>query len=341
MISFVWPHRIPFTPWAGGSEVYTLSHLTELLRRRIPARIVTYHPSTAGYFAKYPDIPVLSLKNEAALSKLDDTLIFVSHPLHVQTQRPAYVILHNLIKGPQHDDSRLFAGGLRELRPIAPSKYVANYYKQKLDLREEPSIVYPGVDKVFSTARRFATHATRPSRVLFAGRPTQEKGPYVFLESIFRSPLLDKSVDFFSIETMNNNDNGEANAILELFKAHPKIEVIPPGKNRKEMADIYANHDIVIMPSSSLLWKEPFGMISIEAQHAGCRVVASHDGGLPETDCGNLILVRPDNPLELAKGIARAIDMGPLPEDLRRKTARHFTIEASVDQLLKAIDIKS
>jgi glycosyltransferase involved in cell wall biosynthesis len=340
MISFVWPHRIPFTPWAGGSEVYTLSHLTELLHRHIPARIVTYDPSTAGYFAKYPDIPVLSLANEAELSELDDTLIFVSHPLHVQTRRPAYVILHNLIKGPQHDDSHLFAGGLSELRPIAPSKYVASYYKQKLGLREEPSVVYPGVDKVFSTVKRPTARATRPSRVLFAGRPTQEKGPYVFLESIFRSPLLDKPVDFFSIETMNNNDNGEANAILKLFEAHPKIKVIPPGKNRKAMADIYASHDIIVMPSSSLLWKEPFGMISIEAQHTGCRVVASHDGGLPETDCGNLILVQPDNPLELAKGIARAIDMGPLSGALRHKAAQCFTIEASVDQLLTAIDIK-
>lgn len=148
---------------------------------------------------------------------------------------------------------------------------------------------------------------------------------------------MDKPVDFSSIETMNNNDNGEANAILTLFKAHPRIKTIAPGKNREEMAAIYARHDVVVMPSSSLLWKEPFGMISIEAQHAGCRVVASNDGGLPETDCGNLILVQPDNPLALAEGIANAIAMGPVSDVSRRKAAKHFTIEASTDQLLKML----
>lgn len=338
MISFVWPHRVPFVSWAGGSEVYTLSQVSELTRRGIPARIITYTQSTKEDFEKYPDIPILALRSEAELSKLDDTLVFVSHPLHVPTRRPAYVILHNLITGPQHDDSALFEGGLGELKPLAPSKFVADYYVRQLGLATASAVVYPGADKEFAAVERSAREPI--CRVLFAGRPTQEKGPYVFLESVYRTPVINKPIAFFGLETINTNDNGEADAIMRLFKAHPKISVIAPGKNRQEMAAIYAAHDVIVMPSSKLLWQEPFGMVSVEAQHAGCRVVASNIGGLPETDCGNLILVEPDNPVALAKGIAQAAAMGAVSRSLRHKAASHLTIVASVDQLLKAINYK-
>jgi D-inositol-3-phosphate glycosyltransferase len=36
-------------------------------------------------------------------------------------------------------------------------------------------------------------------------------------------------------------------------------------------------------------------MTSVEAQHSGCRVIASLSGGLPETDCGILDLVPAGN----------------------------------------------
>ncbi len=53
------------------------------------------------------------------------------------------------------------------------------------------------------------------------------------------------------------------------------------------MAALIASYDIVVLPSNSQYWHETFGIISIEAQlSSGCRVVASDDGGLPETDCG-------------------------------------------------------
>ena len=59
------------------------------------------------------------------------------------------------------------------------------------------------------------------------------------------------------------------------------------------MASLMASHDIVVMPSNSQYWHETFGIVSIEAQHSGCRVIASDDGGLPETDCGGVVLVKP------------------------------------------------
>jgi D-inositol-3-phosphate glycosyltransferase len=88
------------------------------------------------------------------------------------------------------------------------------------------------------------------------------------------------------------------------------------------------------MPSNSQYWHETFGIVSIEAQHSGCRVIASDDGGLPETDCGGMMLVTPDNAEALAWGIREAIASGPLPSAVREDAGTKFTVRQSVDALL-------
>ena len=80
------------------------------------------------------------------------------------------------------------------------------------------------------------------------------------------------------------------------------------------------------MPSNSQYWHETFGIVSIEAQHSGCRVIASDDGGLPETDCGGVVLVRPDNAEALAWGIREAMDSGPLSPAARQDAGTRFTV---------------
>lgn len=103
------------------------------------------------------------------------------------------------------------------------------------------------------------------------------------------------------------------------------------------MAFLMAEHDIVVMPSNSQYWHETFGIVSIEAQHSGCWVVASDDGGLPETDCGGVVLVKPDNAEALAWGIREAIANGPLSVDTRQDVSTKFTVGHSVDSLLQVL----
>ena len=99
-------------------------------------------------------------------------------------------------------------------------------------------------------------------------------------------------------------------------------------------AALMARHDIVVIPSNSQYWHETFGIVSIEAQHAGCRVVASDDGGLPETDCGAVVLVKPDNAEALAWGIIKAADRRPVSPAARAAAGARFTVGQSVDSLL-------
>ncbi len=88
------------------------------------------------------------------------------------------------------------------------------------------------------------------------------------------------------------------------------------------------------MPS---VFAEPFGMLSIEAQHAGCRVVASNVGGLPETNCGLLTLVDSRSPLALLTGIKQAVALGPITKKERDDAVEKFTLGESVNDLLEVI----
>jgi glycosyltransferase involved in cell wall biosynthesis len=134
--------------------------------------------------------------------------------------------------------------------------------------------------------------------------------------------------------TNAGSDKPQGRLIERLITAHPGIALTDARKTPESMSALMAEHDIVLMPSNSQYWHETFGIVSIEAQHAGCRVVASRDGGLPETECGALTLVEPDNAEALAWGIREAISAGPLPDNVRRSAARRFTVVQSVDALL-------
>jgi glycosyltransferase involved in cell wall biosynthesis len=134
--------------------------------------------------------------------------------------------------------------------------------------------------------------------------------------------------------TKAGSDKPQGRLIGQLVAAHPGITLTDARKTPESMSALMAEHDIVLMPSNGQYWHETFGIVSIEAQHTGCRVVASNDGGLPETDCGGLTLVEPDNAEALAWGIREAIDVGPLAGGERASAASKFTAVQSVDALL-------
>jgi glycosyltransferase involved in cell wall biosynthesis len=100
------------------------------------------------------------------------------------------------------------------------------------------------------------------------------------------------------------------------------------------MGDLLAQSDILLMPS---VCAEAFGMLSVEAQHAGCRVVASNIGGLPETNCGLLTLVEPRNPRALIVGVEQAVALGAASKKTRLIAKENFTLSASVDSLLQTL----
>lgn len=334
MINFVWPPGTKLPAGTGGSENYTVGQVRELIRRGVPAQVVTVGLGPKDGRNEFVDIPFVSLTQTAHISELAGIVVFINEAAIVPTKEPAFVIMH--IPPPAQVEQSSIMKTIAGRTLIATSKYAAKLWS---DYTGRPysdvHIAYPFAEPCFATQVRVPNH-TAVSRILFAGRLSAQKGIYTFLEMLHMDGIRNNKNLVFSVTTAGA-DKPEGKIIKLLVDAHPNLTVEASRKTPVAMAELMANHDIVVMPSNSQYWHETFGIVSVEAQHLGVRVVASNDGGLPETNCGGVLLVKPDDPEALAHGIADAIARGPLSRRIRRQAVNLFTVEQSVDNLLKVL----
>ncbi len=339
MISFVWAAGQRLPAGTGGSENYTIGHVRELTRRGIAAQVVTIGLGDADGREEFPGIRFHSLASVADVAGLDGTVVFVTMFPDVATASPAYQILH--IPPPRREgERRLARAQTRDRGLIATSRFAARLWSQFLDV--DPAtvqVVYPFAEPCFSTQPR-TVGSPMAIRILYAGRLSPEKGIYTLLEALHSEVIDDLNalgVDVTFTATTAGADKPQGEIIRGLVAAHPGIRLVDARRTPAGMAELMAEHDIVVMPSNSQYWHETFGIVSIEAQHTGCRVIASDDGGLPETDCGAVTLVVPDDADALAHGIRQAIAMGPVTEAGRAGATTRFTVTQSVDELLAVL----
>lgn len=334
MISFVWSSQYPLMAGTGGSENYTIGHVRELLRRGLKAKIITVGLGENDGRQEFPDVPFIDVSEPKDLADLDTTIIFITEPLNIKTKRKSYAILH-CPPGDSQTNRLMFAKRMKDKQPIVTSHHAAKVWSEVLGIPAgDIPIVYPFASEEFKLPK---PRKGKKIRVLFAGRLTPDKGIYTLLWAAHSSQI---TPDKFIISVTNaGGHTPEGKIIHKLVKAHPNINVLRAKKTPQAMAELLANTDIVVMPSSVSWWDEMFGILSIEAQHAGCRVVGSNGGGLPETDCGGLLLVEPENPKALEQGILEAAVLGRLNEEQRQIASRRFTLKDSADKLLSVLDL--
>jgi D-inositol-3-phosphate glycosyltransferase len=332
LISFIWSPGNRLPAGTGGSENYTVGHVRELNRRGVGAQVVTVGLGIEDGREEFTDVPFLAVESLGDVAELDGTVIFVNEAHEVVTRTPAYLILHN--PPPIRDRHHAFAtAGTRDKTLIATSRYAAALWAEYLDVDVDTvQVIYPFAEPEFAAQDRALTPRGR-TRVLYAGRLSPEKGVYTLLEMLHLD-IIEQDLELTFTATSAGGDKPQGVIIQRILEAHPGISVVPACKTPSAMAALMSAHDVVVMPSNSQYWHETFGIVSVEAQHAGCRVVASDDGGLPETDCGGLVLVEPDNAEALAAGLRLAVAAGPLTLETRQRAGARFSVEQSARELL-------
>jgi D-inositol-3-phosphate glycosyltransferase len=338
MINFIWPPGEQMLAGTGGSETYTAGQVRELLRRGIEARVVIVGARRPLSLSKhFKGIPFLYVKSKADVAKLEGTLIFVNNFFAFAGRRnknqQIAVIVHNVIPNKQ----QMAAYDIRAMQDkiiIATSFYNAQQWALFLKIPvSHMRVVAPFADPIYDNIHR--PKPTKHPRLIFAGRLHPEKGIYTLLETLHRRNYEHGANDW-RVSIVAAGLNVESGKTLKsMLKAYPYAQIIPAQTTVKDMARVLARHDVLLMPS---VFREPFGMLSVEAQHAGCRVVASNIGGIPQTNCGLLTLVKPRHPPDLVEGIEEAIALGTVSKKERATACRFFTLEDSVDTLLRVIE---
>jgi glycosyltransferase involved in cell wall biosynthesis len=317
----------------GGSETFTAGHVRELARRGIDAQVVIVGPGVKRSRHDFPDIPFLGLADKKEISSLPGIIVFINQAYDVPTRHKAAIILHCAVPSKVEQQDR--KQDVKGKTIIATSIYSAQQWALYLEVPSKTiDVVMPFADPIYGNVRR--SKPGKKIRVLYAGRLHPEKGIYTILEMMhqYEMGVLDVHMSI----VMAGQHVEEGRTIARMLQGYKYAKLLDSQKTVTAMADLLAKTDILLMPS---VFAEPFGMLSVEAQHSGCRVIASSLGGLPETNCGLLTLVEERNPQALITAIREAIALGLSTTKARKAAVSDFTLGKSVDSLLKYIPRES
>jgi glycosyltransferase involved in cell wall biosynthesis len=159
-----------------------------------------------------------------------------------------------------------------------------------------------------------------------AGRISPQKGFDVLLWAIHQ--LIHEGVPVYCVVFGGGTALGELKALAAKLQLEPILRL--PGF-RSDVRSLWCAANIAAVPS---VWPEPFGYVALEALSAGCPVVASRVGGLPEVvSADSALLTEPGDVEGLAGAIRSLATSGELRSRMGHaasQRARALTLEATV-----------
>ena len=161
--------------------------------------------------------------------------------------------------------------------------------------------------------------------MLFVGRIAREKGIRQLVETLDHLPNRLTNCHLLLI---GDGELGEW--VRRQADRRSNLTWLPYSESSSRLAEIYSAADLFIHPGK---W-ETFGIVSLEAQACGCRVIGIAGGGLEESLDGEspLILARAATGPAIAEAIVRALELGETEIERRERSARmveHFSIETT------------
>lgn len=165
--------------------------------------------------------------------------------------------------------------------------------------------------------------------LLFVGRIAREKGIRQLVDMLDHLPNRLKACHLLLI---GDGELGEW--VRRQADRRPNLTWLPYSESSSRLAEMYSAADLFIHPGK---W-ETFGIVSLEAQACGCRVIGIAGGGLEESLAGESphILARAATGPAIAEAIVRALDLGETENERKQRAARmveHFSIETTFVRL--------
>jgi len=159
-----------------------------------------------------------------------------------------------------------------------------------------------------------------------AGRISPQKGFDILLKAVHQ--LTQAGVAVYCVVFGAGPAFEDLRALAATLQLGARLRL--PGF-RSDVAGLWSAADVAVVPS---VWPEPFGYVALEALSAGCAVVASRVGGLPEVlSADSAILTEPGDVEGLTAALRRLVLSPELRSRMRQaasQRARMFTLDANV-----------
>jgi glycosyltransferase involved in cell wall biosynthesis len=237
----------------------------------------------------------------------------------------------------------LIRGHCREIDGfIATSRYYADFMAGYLGIpRERIHVVYPGLNLTGHGGPRAGT-GQPPLTIGYFARIAPEKGLHLLAEA-FR--ILRQAPDAPAYRLRTSGWLGENyRPYLEDIRRRLKQCGLADDFEHVESPDhaskvrFLQGLDVLSVPTT---YREPKGLYVLEALANGVPVVQPRHGSFPELieATGGGLLVNPEDPEDLARGLRRLLDDAALREELGRKgkeaVHRHFHAGRMADETMQ------
>jgi glycosyltransferase involved in cell wall biosynthesis len=304
-----------FAPSVGGIETVSAILADEFVKLGSAVTVVTSTPGEP-VSAAYEVVRRPSLGQLRKLARNAD-IVFQSN-ISLKTllpllfcRKPIVVAHHGLIaraSGRRGLRDYLKLSLLRRFHNIAVSRSVANALSVKSTIIGDPFEAGEFIN---------AGMAGRAKDIVFLGRLVSDKGCDLVLRALAKLNAEGTCPSFSVI-----GDGPEMPTLKRLTEElHLSGQVVFRGAIRKGRGKEVAQHKIMVVPS---MCAEGFGVVALEGIAAGCAIVASQSGGLPEAvgPCG--LLFPNGDVAALASALKELLANPGLQDKLRSEGGRHL-----------------
>lgn len=232
---------------------------------------------------------------------------------------------------------KLFRYLLREVDlAVAASNFVKDIYESHGLLKGKWQVVSPWIDvDIFLST---ASYTNRNNCIVFTGPLVDYKGAWVMAKA-FKDVLReipDARLKFIGGQQESNNVYRKK---LERIFAEDGVSCHVDFLGHKDwhsLKQLYQNTGVYVCPP---VWRETFGLNWAEAMAAGCPVIASSIGSLPELLEGKAILTPPRDHRKLAENIIFLLKNKDVSDNLNRKGIKYinetFRVERAAEAIIK------
>jgi len=192
-------------------------------------------------------------------------------------------------------------------------KYICDSNATESDLvtsnfNADSTRIYPGIDYKFWDPKKYDGKKIRKELglqnkfvYLYYGRPGPSKG---FNDLLHAVKQISYEVKDSHLVAILSNDSQYREALNDVYQhlfewdLESEVTILKPVP-RKELPEVIKMADVIVVPSMT----EGFGFCVAEACAMRKAVVASNTGSIPEVISGRYVLVKPGNPVSIAKGV--------------------------------------
>lgn len=207
-------------------------------------------------------------------------------------------------------------------------------------------VIHNGISPRFlqTPPRRGATNPnghSQPMRLLYVGRLCPEKGVAGAIRALGSLIAGDEATPDgaeFSLDIVGDGDPAYIRMLQAYVRENRLAERVTfHGRVPQDtLIEYYNRADVLLNPS---LWREPFGLTTVEAMARGLPVIASRTGGTAEiiTPGINGVLTAPGDEHALASAIRQLAEnpaqRARMADAARRMVEEHFTIEENARRI--------